>query len=251
MFRLGFLPHFPCPNMKTSPPWSFLRLSESSGSSSPRFLYVVRPALAESLKTAAGPLYTLVANKYYVDEIYSGLIVKPLEGISRFVLWKGVDEGVIDNSFVNGLAGVVRGWGALFRHLQSGSIRNYATWVFAGSLLVILHLWSRRRRPLNLLAITLALPLIGFFILLFLPRNRGPSPAVALSITILTFLASLGTDRSCAGNPAQFTSRLNSRWIDSPGLADSSPPRASTGSTCGWFCSRRCFCRLVSGFRRR
>jgi NADH-quinone oxidoreductase subunit L len=102
------------------------------------FLYVIRPALAESLKTAAGPLYTWVANKYYVDEIYSGLIVKPLEAISRFVLWKGVDEAVIDSSFVNGLAGIIRGWGALFRQLQSGSIRNYATWVFAGSLLIIL-----------------------------------------------------------------------------------------------------------------
>ncbi len=35
------------------------------------FLYVARPALAESLKTGFGPLYTLVANKYYVDELYS------------------------------------------------------------------------------------------------------------------------------------------------------------------------------------
>jgi NADH-quinone oxidoreductase subunit L len=101
------------------------------------FLYVVRPALAESLKTASGPLYTLVANKYYVDEIYSGLVVKPLEAISRSVLWKGVDEALIDNSFVNGLGRVIRGWGALFRQLQSGSIRNYATLVLAGSLLVI------------------------------------------------------------------------------------------------------------------
>ncbi|MGA8026356.1 MAG: NADH-quinone oxidoreductase subunit L [Bryobacteraceae bacterium] len=100
-------------------------------------LYVVRPSLAESLKTSAGPLYTLVANKYYVDEIYSAAIVKPLESISRYVLWKGVDEAVIDTSFVNGLGRVVRGWGSLFRQLQSGSIRNYATWVLAGSLLVI------------------------------------------------------------------------------------------------------------------
>jgi NADH-quinone oxidoreductase subunit L len=101
------------------------------------FVYVLRPALADSLKTSAGPVYTLVANKYYVDEIYSKLVVKPLEVISRFVLWRGIDEGVIDISFVNGLAGLIRGWGALFRQLQSGSIRNYATWVLAGSLLIV------------------------------------------------------------------------------------------------------------------
>src|SRR5581483_6269855 len=104
------------------------------------FLYVARPAMAESLKTAAGPLYTMIANKYYVDELYTGFIVKPLEGISRFVLWRGVDEGLIDGALVNGLGRTVRGWGGLLRRLQSGSIRNYAAWVFAGSLLVIVVL---------------------------------------------------------------------------------------------------------------
>ena len=84
-----------------------------------------------------GPLYELVSNKYYVDEIYSGLIVRPIEVISRFVLWRGVDEGIVDGLIVNGIGRSFRGWGGLFRQLQSGSIRNYATWVLAGSLLVI------------------------------------------------------------------------------------------------------------------
>ena len=99
--------------------------------------YAARPALAEAAKTATGPLYTLVSNKYYVDEVYGAVIVKPLEGISRLVLWRGLDEGLIDNSLVNGLGRLIRGWGSLLRQLQSGSIRNYATWVVAGSLLVI------------------------------------------------------------------------------------------------------------------
>ncbi len=101
------------------------------------FLYVLRPALAESLKTSAGPLYTVILNKYYVDELYRSAIVKPMEGFSRLVLWRGVDEAFIDSSLVNGLGRIVRGWGSLLRQLQSGSIRNYATWVLAGSLLVI------------------------------------------------------------------------------------------------------------------
>jgi NADH-quinone oxidoreductase subunit L len=101
------------------------------------YIYVIQPALAESLKTAAGPVYTLISNKYYVDELYAAVIVKPLEGISRAVLWKGVDEGLIDKGMVTGFARVIQGWGSIFRQLQSGSIRNYATWVLAGSLLVI------------------------------------------------------------------------------------------------------------------
>ncbi len=101
------------------------------------YLYVLQPRMAESLKNAAGPVYTLVLNKYYVDEFYSRVIVRPLEAISRIFLWHGVDEGVIDTGLVNGFGRIVRGWGSLFRRLQSGSIRNYATWVLAGSILVI------------------------------------------------------------------------------------------------------------------
>jgi NADH-quinone oxidoreductase subunit L len=107
------------------------------------FFYVIRPALAENMKVAAGPVYTLLSNKYYVDEIYSAAVVKPLKGISRVVLWRGLDEGIIDTTLVNGLARVVSGWGSLLRQLQSGSIRNYATWILAGSLLVIFVLgWA-------------------------------------------------------------------------------------------------------------
>ena len=111
------------------------------------FMYVARPALAESLKNAAGPVYTLVLNKYYVDEIYWRVIVRPLEAISSIGLWHGIDEGVIDTGLVNGLGKLVRGWGSLFRRLQSGSIRNYATLVLAGSLIVIfvLGLFGGRR----------------------------------------------------------------------------------------------------------
>jgi NADH-quinone oxidoreductase subunit L len=102
--------------------------------------YLVRPTLADTARRAAGPLYELVSNKYYVDEIYRTIIVAPLENISRFVLWRGLDQGVLDHSVVDGLGRLVRGWGGLFRQLQSGSIRNYATWVLAGSVLVILVL---------------------------------------------------------------------------------------------------------------
>ena len=101
------------------------------------YLYVIRPALADSLKASAGGLYTLVLNKYYVDEFYQGAIVKPIESISHFVLWRGVDEAGIDRTLVTGTAQIVRGWGSILRQWQSGSIRNYATWVLAGSLLVI------------------------------------------------------------------------------------------------------------------
>jgi NADH-quinone oxidoreductase subunit L len=100
-------------------------------------MYVVQPSLSDSIKSAAGPIYTLMVNKYYVDELYSATIVKPITMLSRTVLWRGVDEGLIDSGLVNGLGQVVQALGSVARRWQSGSIRNSATWILAGSLLLI------------------------------------------------------------------------------------------------------------------
>ncbi len=80
---------------------------------------------------AFGGLYTLVYNKYFVDEIYDAAVVNPVVDGSRAVLWKGVDVGVIDGT-VNGVGARSRGIGGVLRLLQSGNIRSYATWVLLG-----------------------------------------------------------------------------------------------------------------------
>ena len=103
------------------------------------YIYILKPATAESIASAAGPLYKLIDHKYYVDEIYGALIVRPIEAFSRTVLWKGVDVAAVDGA-VDLLGHRFRGIGAIFRQMQSGSIRNYATWVMLGSLLVLIVL---------------------------------------------------------------------------------------------------------------
>jgi NADH-quinone oxidoreductase subunit L len=100
-------------------------------------MYVARPALADSVASGVKGLYTLVYNKYFVDEIYDAAVVKPLVSGSRTVLWKGMDAGLIDG-IVNGFGSRARGVGGVLRRLQSGNIRSYATWVLLGSVLVIL-----------------------------------------------------------------------------------------------------------------
>jgi NADH-quinone oxidoreductase subunit L len=99
-------------------------------------MYVARPGMAEAFAGRIRGLYTLVLNKYYVDEIYGAAVVRPLVDGSRTVLWKGVDVGVIDGA-VNGIAERARGVGSALRLIQSGNIRSYATWVLFGSVLVI------------------------------------------------------------------------------------------------------------------
>lgn len=71
---------------------------------------------------------------------------------------------------------------------------------------------------MSLLAITLALPLIGFFAVLFTRRNTSGPFLAALVAGVAAFIASLGLIGPALANPAQFSSTINSRWIDSPGL---------------------------------
>jgi NADH-quinone oxidoreductase subunit L len=80
-------------------------------------------------------LHKLLYNKYYVDEIYRATVVGPLMWISRNVLWKVVDVGVIDGA-VNGVATGANAVGDTVRHVQSGNTRSYAVWVLVGALIV-------------------------------------------------------------------------------------------------------------------
>jgi NADH-quinone oxidoreductase subunit L len=100
-------------------------------------IYVWKPASSDAAAGALGPFYRGALNKYYIDEIYNAVIVKPLVGASRLLLWKGVDAGLIDG-IVNGVGSRARDVGSLLRRFQSGNIRSYATWVLAGGVAVIL-----------------------------------------------------------------------------------------------------------------
>ncbi|HJZ96914.1 MAG TPA: hypothetical protein VKE70_10445, partial [Candidatus Solibacter sp.] len=100
-------------------------------------MYYWNRGMADSIADAIGPIYRFVFNKYKVDELYDGVIVRPLVGGSRLLLWRGVDAGLIDG-IVNGVGSRARDVGSLLRRFQSGNIRSYATWVLAGGVAVIL-----------------------------------------------------------------------------------------------------------------
>jgi len=60
-----------------------------------------------------------------VDEFYHAVIVRPLVGLSRWVLWRGVDQGLVDGAGVNGSAAIARGLGWLGSRLQTGNLGAY------------------------------------------------------------------------------------------------------------------------------
>ena len=84
--------------------------------------------------TSAG-LHKLLYNKYYVDELYLGAVVRPLVWLSTNLLWKVIDAGTIDGA-VNGTAKGAVALGDGLRHTQSGNTRSYAVWVIVGAIVI-------------------------------------------------------------------------------------------------------------------
>ena len=92
--------------------------------------------MPQRIADALGGFYQTVVHKYYVDEIYAALFVKPLIDGSTRILWQDVDRKIIDTA-VNDAGDGARRVSDEARHMQSGNIRSYAAWIAAGSAVVI------------------------------------------------------------------------------------------------------------------
>jgi NADH-quinone oxidoreductase subunit L len=98
-------------------------------------MYYQRSA-ASQLAAPAPAGHNLLVNKYYVDEFYGFVIVKPLIALSKYFL-----EWVVDFAILGGLAWLLAGLaslsGAILQRWQSGNIRSYAAWLALGAALML------------------------------------------------------------------------------------------------------------------
>ncbi len=95
------------------------------------WFYIVNPSLPKRLAENQRPLYLFLLNKWYFDEIYDFLFVKPASMVGR-VLWKRGDGNVIDGS-INGVAmGFIPMLTRLAGKAQSGYIFTYAFFMVIG-----------------------------------------------------------------------------------------------------------------------
>ncbi|UWQ89973.1 NADH-quinone oxidoreductase subunit L [Rhodobacteraceae bacterium M382] len=95
------------------------------------WFYIWNPSLPHRLATNFQPLYQFLLNKWYFDELYDAIFVKPALAIGRF-LWKRGDGNTIDG-FLNGVAmGIVPFFTRLAGRAQSGFIFTYAFWMVLG-----------------------------------------------------------------------------------------------------------------------
>ena len=93
----------------------------------------VRPATEEG--EPSGGLRGLLYNKWYVDELYDRIIVRPVLAASRFA-WKVIDQGIIDG-LVNATGYLARVAGFIVTMFQTGSINTYAFFLTVGVLWVL------------------------------------------------------------------------------------------------------------------
>ena len=106
---------------------------------SPTCCIYKRPELPQKIADTLGGLYQAGLHKYYVDEIYATLFVKPLVDGSTRILWQGVDQGVIDGA-VNDAADARSTYRMQLRHMQSGNMRSYAGWIAPAARSVIAYM---------------------------------------------------------------------------------------------------------------
>ncbi len=134
-------------------------------------VYIRKPLEAgqpDPLKRALGPVYTLLENKYYVDELYDFVFVRPSIWLAEKVVYRLIDRGIIDGflhfvanaaewiafrhkdfdtQIINeGADNLAEGFGEMsdsFKYIQSGRIQQYLAVAVAGLLMLVgVFVWS-------------------------------------------------------------------------------------------------------------
>ena len=103
------------------------------------WMYVRDPSVPGTLATRLRGAYTLLRGKYFVDELYDFLIVRPFNALSRFA-WRVVDDGLIDGLFVNGSGALVRLGSRVASGWETGYVQSYVLVFFGGVVLLLAYL---------------------------------------------------------------------------------------------------------------
>tara|TARA_B110000438_G_scaffold301414_1_gene356238 strand:- start:65 stop:1972 length:1908 start_codon:yes stop_codon:yes gene_type:complete len=103
------------------------------------YFFVKNLEILESLKKTNMPLYNFLLNKWYIDELYEQIIVKPLKKIG-FFFWKKGDENIIDRFGPDGVSKVIKFISIKAAQFQSGYIYDYAFVMLIGLSALITYL---------------------------------------------------------------------------------------------------------------
>jgi len=112
------------------------------------YIYLFNIALADRIKTALKPLWTVLDRKYWIDNVYFALFAKGGVALGRG-FWKAGEATVIDGAMVNGSVGVVHRIAATVRRLQSGYLYHYVFAMILGLILLLGGYWLIGSAPVG------------------------------------------------------------------------------------------------------
>ncbi|MFV0409142.1 MAG: NADH-quinone oxidoreductase subunit L [Paracoccus sp. (in: a-proteobacteria)] len=105
-------------------------------------MYIRSPELPAKLAASQRPLYNFLLNKWYFDELYDRIFVRPARWLGR-VLWVGGDGKIIDGT-INGIAiGLMPRLARFAGRLQSGYVFHYALAMVVGVLGLLIWVMMR------------------------------------------------------------------------------------------------------------
>jgi NADH-quinone oxidoreductase subunit L len=94
------------------------------------YMYVRSPGASLRLVRRFPRLHGFLKNKWYFDEVYDALVVRPISATGQAL--SNVFERVVIDGMISGTAQVVRGGNSVVRAVQSGLLRNYALLLATG-----------------------------------------------------------------------------------------------------------------------
>jgi NADH-quinone oxidoreductase subunit L len=102
------------------------------------YLYIWKTEVPKRLAQRFKAVYTIVFNKYYVDQIYDACFVNSTKRLGTF-FWREFDDGVIDRN-VNLVARLMLWLGRVLRKIQTGRVQGYALGIILGAVIIIIFL---------------------------------------------------------------------------------------------------------------
>ncbi len=99
-------------------------------------MYLRNPGLPEAIASRLSGLHRLLRNKYYVDELYDLIIVRPTLVFSRLALLKVMDTACIEG-VVNGLPRAIGRLSEQLRRVQDGQVSHYLAWMGGGAVVLL------------------------------------------------------------------------------------------------------------------
>jgi NADH-quinone oxidoreductase subunit L len=100
-------------------------------------IYAQKRDWPEKIARKLRPLSTLISRRFFVDEMYDLVIVKPLMWISRRIVWKGFDETAVDGIAVEGTSRTIGLVSTLVSSAQTGILQHYLLYFLIGAVLII------------------------------------------------------------------------------------------------------------------